>query len=572
MVKKVFLETFRRNIIFYILLFITISIIIITSLVPAKMLEHLIDDYFDAEAKDRAIMWRFILLYVGFTIGASLFDFFKRLLLLYLGSQFTKDLRYQMALKLSRVEGIYYSNNETGITSSRFINDVEAINTIFTDGIVSLVIDLAKILGIVFMMFMLNMWLGIATLVLIPLIMIITTLFKKIIFKAQMNQRKMIGIMNNHISETFFNERMIKIYAQEDYMINSNNKYNEKNYKAQKSVAFADSIFSPLIQLIKATIIVVLVLLANPHNDTLGLTMGMVAASLEYIKNLFMPIDDFGKEFQTIQKAMSGFKRVNEYFNEPDENEKLDLRLDDILKESNTVEFRNLSFAYGDKVILDDINIVCSGNKKYSFIGRTGVGKTTTFRLIEGILKPTMGRILINGINVRDIPNEIKFKIFGYVDQRFKGIKGTVFENISIKNNDISEEDALKALDIVGLKNKVLSFPHGINTIYNDTLFSNGEKQLLSIARAIAPNPRILLLDEITANLDSITMERVIKALGEASKGRMILEITHRLSSTSSSDKIIYLVDGHIDSILTPEEMKNDPRFKNQIDLKEINE
>ena len=556
MIKKVFLRTLKKNLIWYLFLILSIIAIIVTSLVPAKMLQHLIDDYFSADIKSKTILFKYMALYIGFVIGGSLFDFFKRILLLYLGSEFTKELRYEMALKLSRVEGIYFSNNETGITSSRFINDVEAINTIFTDGIVSLAIDLAKIIGIVWMMFVLNLYLGLTTIVLIPLIVVITFIFKKIIFKAQMKQRKMIGLINNHISETFSNERMIKIYAKEDYMIKNNDKYNLENYKAEIKVSYADSLFSPLIKIINAIIIVGIVLLANPHNNVLGLTMGMVAASLEYIKNLFAPIDDFGKEYQTIQKALSGLRRVREFFQEPDENNKLSLTLDDILKDENILEFKNLSFAYSNKQILSDINVVCSGNKKYSFIGRTGVGKTTTFRLIEGLLKPQSGKILLNGIDVRDIPNDIKFKIFGYVDQKFKSIKGTIFDNVSIKNENITKLDVLHALEVVGLKDKVLKFQNGIYEIYREDLFSNGEKQLLSIARAIAPDPKILLLDEITANLDSITMNLVLEALSLASRGRMILEITHRISSTKNSYKVIYLKNSRVERIFNEGEVE----------------
>ncbi len=549
MIKKVFFRTVFKNLFWYLILIISIIAIILTSLVPAKMLQHLIDDFFDANIKDKVILYKYMSLYIGFVIAGSLFDFFKRILLLYLGSEFTKELRYEMSLKLARVEGIYFSNNESGITSSRFINDVESINTLFTDGLVSLAIDLAKIIGIVSMMFVLNIYLGLTTLVLIPLIVLITFLFKKIIFKAQLRQRKMIGLINNHISETFSNERMIKIYAKEDYMIKNNLEYNKENYKAEIKVSYADSIFSPLIKMINAIIIVGVVILANPHNNVLGLTMGMVAASLEYFKNLFAPIDDFGKEYQTIQKALSGLRRVREFFNEPDENLKLPLTLNEIIKDENVLEFKNLSFAYGKKQILTDINVLCEGNKKYSFIGRTGVGKTTTFRLIEGLLKPTNGKILLNGIDVRDIPNDIKYKIFGYVDQKFKSIKGSIFDNVSIKNLNIKEEDVIHALEVVGLKDKVLKFPKGIYEPYQDDLFSNGEKQLLSIARAIAPDPKILLLDEITANLDSITMEIVIKALTEASLGRMILEITHRISSTKNSYKVIYLKNSRVEKI-----------------------
>ena len=362
---------------------------------------------------------------------------------------------------------------------------------------------------------------------------------------------------------------MIKIYNKESYMMGVNEYHSKENYKAQKIVTISDSMFSPIIKFISTVLIVSLVLVANPYNNILGLSLGMLSAAIEYIKNLFSPIEQLGMELQTIQKALSGLKRVNEFFNEKDEDLKEDISLD-IFNNDISLEFKNITFAYDKKEILKDINIKLDGEKKYSFIGRTGVGKTTTFRLIEGVLKPNSGTILVNGIDVRKIKNEYKYKIFGYVEQRFRSINGTILENINMKNDSITKEDVINSLKMVGIYDKILSFDKGLDEIYDDSLFSNGEKELLSIARACAPNPKILLLDEITANLDSITMQNVMSSINKASNGKMILEITHRLSSCKNSYRIVVLENGLAKDIITPFELANDSRFKMRLMLEEL--
>ena len=186
------------------------------------------------------------------------------------------------------------------------------------------------------------------------------------------------------------------------------------------------------------------------------------------------------------------------------------------------------------------------------------------------MLKPTNGEILVNGIDVRKIKNEYKYKIFGYVEQKFRSINGSIYENINMKNDSITKDDVINSLKMVGIYDKILTFENGLDEKYDDSLFSNGEKELLSIARACAPNPKILLLDEITANLDSITMQNVMSKLYKASNGKMILEITHRLSSCKNSDKIIVLENGMVSSILTPTELATDPRFKMRLVLEEL--
>jgi ATP-binding cassette subfamily B protein len=306
------------------------------------------------------------------------------------------------------------------------------------------------------------------------------------------------------------------------------------------------------------------------------MTLGMVAASIDLISNLFAPIEQLGMEFQNIQQAMSGIYRVNNFFGEMEDDMKnKEYKAEAVMPLSGevTLEFNDVSFRYEeDNDILDGISIRINPLGKVTFIGRTGVGKSTLFKLILGLLKPTRGSITVNGINVYHIPNCEKRKLFGYVDQSFHMIKGTVAEQISLLDKNITREQIEESLNYVGMLEYIETLENGCDTkVTGDNLFSQGQKQLLSIARAIVANPPILLLDEITANLDSITEEKIVSVLQKASSKHMILSISHRLSSMVASDTVVILEDGKIKSAGSPEVLlQNDDWYRNQMALENL--
>lgn len=308
----------------------------------------------------------------------------------------------------------------------------------------------------------------------------------------------------------------------------------------------------------------------------MGISLGIVAASIELISNLFAPIENLGMELQNIQQAISGIKRVNDFYSEPeDDPKKDDLKAEDIIpnREEVNLSFKDISFQYEEGAdVLQNINLSLKPNEKVTFVGRTGVGKTTLFKLIMGLLKPTKGSLTINEIDVYDIPNSEKRKIFGYVDQSFHMIEGTVKEQISLQDESITKEQVEKALDLVGLTEYVSTLEKGIDTkITSDTLFSQGQKQLLAIARAIVTNPPVLLLDEITANLDSITEEKIVTVLQEVSKAHTILSISHRLSAMISSDTVVILENGRVKNAGSPKMLlENDDWYRSHMALEKL--
>ncbi len=369
---------------------------------------------------------------------------------------------------------------------------------------------------------------------------------------------------------------MIKSYSKESYMEKNYSSYLMDNYKTIEKVNFYDSVFSPIIQLTRAAVIGIIVILSSNQLNYLGISLGMVAASIDLISNIFVPIENLGMALQNIQQAVSGVRRVNDYFYEPeDQCRRSELKAIDIIpkREEVSLSFNDVNFQYEEGTdILQDISLQLKPQEKVTFVGRTGVGKSTLFKLVMGLLEPTNGNITVNGIDVYSFPNYEKRKIFGYVAQSFHMIIGTVAEQISLQDDSITKEQIENALDFVGLTDYVVALEKGIDTQVNsDTLFSQGQKQLLAIARAIVTDPPILLLDEITANLDSITEEKFVSVLQKASHAHTILSITHRLSSMIACDTVVILENGMVKNTGSPEMLlKNDDWFRNHIALEKL--
>jgi ATP-binding cassette subfamily B protein len=574
LVGKSIQHVFKRNIGMGILLLMAICCAVITSLIPPQILKQIIDHNLVPKENEGLLNLAISYMAVLFLIG--LFDFIKEAVLTVLGQKITKEIRVQMIEKLKKTNIKFFSSNETGIVVSRFTNDVDAINSMFTTGIVGMVIDCLKIIGIIMSIWMFSGKLGTVTLVLLPVIYAITRLFQKKMLSAQIENRILVGKVNSHISESLKNIRMIKSYSKESYMEKNYMKYLLDNYKTIEKVNFYDSIFPPVIQITRAVVIGSIVILSSSQLNYLGISLGMVAASIDLISNLFAPIENLGMELQNIQKAIAGIHRVNDFYIEPEDDIKnTDLVAETIIPNPDQVHlvFQNIGFQYEkDNYILQNISLQINPQEKVTIVGKTGVGKSTLFKLILGLLKPSEGNITINGVDVYEIPNSEKRKIFGYVDQNFPMIKGNVAEQISLKEEGITKKQIEDALDLVGLKDYIDTLEKGMDTLVDqDTLFSQGQKQLLAIARAIVMEPPILLFDEITANLDSITEEKFISILHRTSRSRTILSISHRLSSMLACDTIVILENGKIKNSGSPEQLlQNDDWYRSHIALEKL--
>lgn len=574
LVKRSIMNVLRKNTGLNILLIFSVCGVVAASLIPPQILKRIIDN--NLVPKKGAGLFSLAIAYMCVLLLIGIFDFIKEAVLTITGQKITREIRFEMIQKLEKINAIFFSSNESGAVVSRFTNDVDAINSLFTSGIIGMLIDCFKVIGIVISIWLFSSKLGIITLILLPVIYSITRAFQKRMLRAQIQNRILVGKVNNHISESLKNVQMIKSYSKESYMERNYIKYLLDNYKTIEKVNFYDSVFSPSIQLIRAAVIAIIVILSSKGANYLGISLGMIAATIELISNLFAPIESLGMELQNIQQAVSGIHRVNDFYNEPEDDcKRNELKAENIIlkREEVKLSFNDVTFQYEEGAdVLQNINLQIKPLEKVTFVGRTGVGKSTLFKLIMGLLKPTGGSIKVNDFDVYEIPNLEKRKLFGYVNQDFHIINGTVAEQVSLKDENISRKQIEDALDFVGLTDYIETLENGIDTmVEGDSLFSQGQKQLLSIARAIVTNPPILLLDEITASLDSITEEKIISVLQKASSTHTILSISHRLSSMLASDRVVILEKGRVKNSGTPEMLlQNDEWYRNHIALEKL--
>lgn len=542
------------------LLFVILAVVVL-SLIPPQLLKIIIDQNLVLKTSQGLLHLAFVYLSVLVLIG--FFDFLKGGILTVFGQKIVKHLRMEMTRKLERISTTYFSANQPGNITSRFTNDVENVNSLFADGVISMMIDCFKVVGIVISIWLFSIKLGILALCLVPVIYFVTRTFQKRMLAAQIKNLEQIGRVNSHISESLKNVHMIKSFSKEAYMEELYRGRLEDNFRTLDRVNVYDSCYSPIIQVIRALIIALIVLLSTDQLQFLGISIGMVAASIELFTNLFAPIETLGTELQNVQKGISGVQRINRFALEPEEPEKnADITAESILQGIRTagMRFEQMSFSYdADQPVLQNLHLEIPYGANVTFTGRTGVGKTTLFRLIMGLLKPTDGKITLGGVDVYGIPNSEKRKIFGYVEQQFSFIQGTVAEQISLGDEMIRPEQVEKAMRFVGLHDYVTNMASGYDTAVNSDGgdFSQGQKQLLSIARAIVADPAILLLDEVTANLDSATEANIVTVLQKAEQGRMVLSISHRITSMLNSDMIVLLEDGHIIATGTPSDIMN---------------
>lgn len=553
------------------LIFLAIAVVL-TGLIPPILLKQLIDvNLVPASTKGLTTL---TLIYVLVLFAIGLADFMKGVVVTILGQKITYSIRSEAMVKLHRLDPLYFTKTLEGDTVSRIINDTEAVDVLFTGGIVSMTIDLFKIIGIVMSILILSLKLGLVTLCLIPLIALITRLFQKGMLKAQRRSRALIGQISMRLSETLRNILVIKANGKERSMMDRFIVTLKAHYAANESINAYDSLFPVVIQITKAGAIAVLILSMISQTAWIGITIGSLAAAIELISNLFDPIESVGSELQTIQQAIAAINRIDEYLAQAEEAPRQNTFKSTTLNHQQAVlEFKDVSFAYDkDKIVLKDIDLTLKAGQKITFVGRTGVGKSTLLKLVLGLLPPDHGSITLNGIDVSTIPHAFQRRLYGSVDQNFPLIKGSLKQQITLNDPSIEDAMVVRALDQVGLSALCLQAPQGLDALIPTELsLSEGQKQLVAIARAIVTDPPILILDEISSGLDSLSDERIRKVIAAVSQDKIVLSVTHRLSSIDEEETVVILQDGLIKNQGKAKDLKeSDPWFKKALTLEKL--
>ena len=363
----------------------------------------------------------------------------------------------------------------------------------------------------------------------LPLFAVFTRYVQKRMLAAQLDNRRAVAAVSGQVPETLHNIRTIRALGLEDYMERRYDRCIGDSYAAMERTNFYDAVYSPVVLLLNAAVVGIVMLLSASGNAQLltlfGMSVGTSVAIINYISRIFAPIESLGMEIQTIQSAMAGVRRIDAFLAQPERTIPPARRK----AARGDVEFAHVTFGYGERHVLKDFSMTVKQGEQVTLVGRTGAGKSTVFKLLLGLYQPEAGTVTIGGVKVGDITDRERRTCIGCVEQHFSRVPGTVLEQITLGDPQITGEMARAAAALAGIDAAIRALPEGYDTVCTEDIFSQGEWQLLSIARAAAADPAVLLLDEITANLDAETEARVLEALRRASAGRTVLSVSHRV-------------------------------------------
>ena len=545
--KRVIFQTLREHKWLSLGIVCTVCGAVLAALLPPLILANIIDTL----TQGKTVSFLCILLYFGMLALTGLLESAREGLLTVLGQKITHALRSGLMEKFVRLTADDMNRQEPGALVSRFVGDVDTVENLFTSGIISMFADACKIISILVVIWFQNRGLTLVLLVLLPFLFWFTRHVQKNMLAAQLENRIAVSRASGHVPETLHNIRTIHCLGKEKYMETRYDEYIGESYRAMEKTNFYDAVYSPVILILNAVVVAVVMLLSASGNHTVltlfGMTAGTAVAVMNYISQIFSPVESLGMEIQTIQSAVAGIRRINEFLALPELEKKQRAKAPELQKLQKTaereqengqetapapfVEFQNVTFGYDDHVVLNHLSFAVKNGEQVTLSGRTGAGKSTILKLLLGLYEPQSGKVLIQGVPAEDIPKEKRRKLFGYVEQSFHMVPGTVKDQITLFDENISMEQVKAAAALTGLEETIENLEQGYDTICTPELFSQGQWQLLSIARAAVAEPKLLLLDEITANLDAETEKTVLQALKRVSKDRTVISISHRVTA-----------------------------------------
>ena len=511
--------------------FLTVGVIlcvaasVAASLLPPLLLARCIDSL---TAGLPLTIWAVLAYFASLALEGVLSSAQESLLVVF-GQKMTHALRSEMSHKLTRLPAATLVDQNPGEVAARFSGDVDTVEALFTSGIISMVADACRIISIMVVIFVKNPGLAMILLLVLPLFAVFTRHVQKRMLAAQLDNRRAVAVVSGQVPETLHNIRTIRALGMEAYMERRYDQRIADSYSAMERTNFYDAIYSPAVLTLNAMVVGIVMLLSASGNGTalalFGMSVGTSVAIINYISRIFAPIESLGMEIQTIQSAMAGVKRIDAFLAQPERT----IPAERTKAARGDVELAHVTFGYGEKHVLNDFSMTVKQGEQVTLVGRTGAGKSTVFKLLLGLYPPESGTVTIGGVNVADITDRERRTCISCVEQHFARVPGTVLDQITLGDPQITEEMAKNAAKLAGIDAAIAAMPGGYDTVCSEGMFSQGEWQLLSIARAAAADPAVLLLDEITANLDAETEARVLEALRRASEGRTVLSVSHRI-------------------------------------------
>lgn len=517
---------------------VVIAADILLTLVPPLVLEGVVNSLTAGQEISLAVA----LLYFGAVAGSSAMDALKSASVTVTGQKVTHGLRSAMARKLDRLPAGYFTRHTGGAVSSLFVNDVDTVRALFDEGIVSMAIDVCKVVGIIAVIFTRSVGLGVLLLVVTPFLFLLTRAFQRRMLAAQLANRQAVANMNAQVPETVRVMRTVRNLGRERFMEERYDTCVRDCFASMERVNLYDSVYSPIVVTCGSLVIAAVMVLASLGGgvqEFFGMSVGTAAAVVAYVGKVFEPLGAIGMEIESIQQAIAGVKRVKAFLGE---EERTEANLAPQEQALLAVELAGVDFGYEDgRAVLKNFALDIAPGEMVTLAGRTGAGKSTVFKLILGDYEPWAGEVRVWGVNAAQLAPQARRRFVGHVDQAFRPVPGTVADQITLGDPTVSHDEMTQAAQLAGIAGALEALPQDYDTPYAEGLLSQGQTQLLSIARAVAANPKLLLLDEITANLDSGTEQQVMEALRRASQNRAVLSISHRLYEQSGQGRIVQI-------------------------------
>ena len=510
-VRSVVLGTVRRQPLLCTALVLAVAGAVAASLLPPLVLGRVVDRL----TARQVVPFALALGYFGLLALSGGLDSLRESLLTVFGQKMTHALRSAMCAKLDKLPAEAFVKQESGAAVSRFVGDVDTVEELFTSGIISMFADACRLCGILAVIFAENRGLALILLVVLPLLYLFTRVVQKRMLKAQLQNRAAVARASAHVPETLRCIRTIHTLRRESYMAKAYDEALDDSFAAVEKTNFYDACYSPVILIMNAAVVALVMLLSAAGSPEVRAFFGM-----------------------SVGTAVAGVRRINGFLAQAERIPTAETA-PQAVPGAPSVELQNVHFGYeSDEEVLHGLNFAVQKGEQVTLTGRTGAGKSTIFKLLLGLYRPQQGQVMLNGVEAATLPDTARRPPVGYVEQSFRRVPGTVRDQITLFDAAITPQQAEDAARTVGLHDAIAALPEGYDTPCTPGIFSQGQWQLLSIARAIAAGPQILLLDEITANLDAGTEQTVLDALQRAGQNRTVVSISHRLYNRTGGRNI----------------------------------
>jgi len=513
-----------------------------------------IDDFI--KKGDAASLSRMGVYFLLLVVSGFLFNLLQIYVLSYAGQSIIFNIRQKLFSHMQKLPLSYFDKNPVGRLVTRVTNDTEALNEVYTNVLVTLLKDIAILAGVVVIMFKLNVTMTLVSLAIMPVVIVLSVFFRRRIRKVYRNVRTSLAKINSAISENISGMRVIQMFNREKENFERFGRIGHEYYRAVMSEIITFGLFRPAVEMMSYIALSLLIWFGGLEVLHGTLQFGVLYAFVNYISMFFQPINDLAEKYNILQASMAAAERIFLILDTPAEDDSGALSLPDGVR--GEIEFRNVWFAYNeDDWVLRDVSFTVPAGKTVAIVGATGAGKTSIISLLSRLYEIQKGEILIDGINTRDIRKDDLRKLTGTVLQDVFLFSGKLKDNIRLDEESITDDKVREAARYVNADGFISKLPLGYDTevMERGATFSAGQRQLLAFARALAFDPKILVLDEATSNIDTETEMLIQDALAKLTRNRTTIVIAHRLSTVQHADKIIVLHKGKVRESGTHQEL-----------------